>query len=122
MTATDNRRSRARKPWEDELLRLRWLERKVIDAADGWRVAAAELRSGSRGSAALIRAAELDGTATTVDRLVTASHAGPDGAAALDWARWHAAELGGLLAAEAARDGLDGGPFTPSAVSIARPG
>jgi hypothetical protein len=112
MSTTGQRPPRARKPWEDELLRLRWLERRVTEAAGGWRHTAEELRGTITGAAddakrdeLDVRAAELEGTADELDGLITSSHAGPGGGAGdPDWVRWHLAEVDRLLEARPARE------------------
>jgi hypothetical protein len=100
--------ARARRPWEDELGRLRWLEsRGVGHLADAWRQRATGLRETMTGAADQAardlnddRAATWEQAAEELEQIVTVSHAGgaPE-AGDIDWAGWHCAELGRHLAA-----------------------
>lgn len=100
---------RARKPWEDELARLRWLESRFAGLAADLEHSARELRekivpaSDIAGLDLLdARAAELAGAAETITGLLAASHAGPPAASGQDWVQWHLDELSRLL--HSARD------------------
>jgi len=56
----------------DDLVRLRYVERRVRVMAQSWRAEAAELRSGAPGDAG---AAELDGCAADIDWVLSSSQA-----------------------------------------------
>jgi hypothetical protein len=94
----------ARQPWRDELTRLRWLEdRGIGHLAEAWRQRAKGLRDTITGASDYCGREQLDDRAATWEQaaeelgeIIGASHVGP-GAAALDWATWHADELGRLL-------------------------
>jgi hypothetical protein len=100
--------ARARRPWEDELGRLRWLEsRGFTTLATAWRQRAAGLRETMTGAADQAardlyddRAATWEQAAEELGEIVGASHAGGVPAAGdVDWAMWHTAELGRHLEA-----------------------
>jgi hypothetical protein len=104
---TDNgTRPRTPKPWGAELGRLRWLEQHAIAfLVEEWRHRAEGLRETMTGAADYTARETLDDRAATWDQaaeelsgLVPASRVGPPAAQDLDWARWHLAEVGRILA------------------------
>jgi hypothetical protein len=103
---TAGQRARARQPWEDELGRLRWLEQHAIGELAGiWRQRAKGLRETVTGASDYCRREELDDRAATWEQaaeelgeMLAASHAGPPSASPLDYAQWHLAEVGRILA------------------------
>lgn len=91
--------SRVRKPWEDELNRLRWVEEQVQALIRDLREDAQMLRekitpaAGGQARAELdARAAELDGAADRIQGVLDASRAGTEPSSP-QWAQWHLDQL-----------------------------